>query len=747
MTKRLLKQTLVIAACAAMLPQTADAFEPVAPTGLKADVNGLVVNLSWEWGNAGNTIFNSGFECDDPSEEGWTVKRGNEEAEFNWMVFDYGEMPDESMAHSGTRSALLMMAMGEEEISPALHQDEWLIARPGNGAVYMDFWYYLHPQLLEDGGFRDFPDHYYVKISRDNGETWTELWDGRWDIQNIDAVRQASLFLGDPTDENTLVAFQALSGEEESLYYLWTIDDVTFMTAEEAAGRRLTASTTPAGFTKPVNMDVRRPFHPTSTSMAVRQLPESEWLNAGNITYRVYLDDEPVGDYVKARSFTDYNYKDPGTHTYRVMAWSEALDQEYDEAEIDVNIGEVVFPEPRNVVADYAEDNEGRYTIIATWEAPDSDIVPDHYNVYVNGKSMGWIDPNEELSVGQAGLYRGAYTFEIEAVYKYPEGESARVSASVFPGTVPTPASLKAERDGNGYILTWEGVPYEGQQPESFFISRGDELIAEGVTECRYVDPESPKANFHYNVHAVYDSGEYSLPASIYCNDREEQALQLPVSADFNFGHLPADWSVSLVDPYDRVKDMYSWRFDNWFEHEFEAEGFVDGFASISGVIASMNKLESYLISPLFAVPADGDVQVSFMKYFEEEKAGPSGPAQFTLEGRAEEDAEWELIANLTEESDGELIYPLSSYAGKNVMLRWGFNGRNSGLAAVDEINIYDAGSGVDFILDENESVDIYSIGGILVRSGVKATEVKNLPAGIYLLRTASGAVFKRIAI
>ena len=76
-----------------------------------------------------------------------------------------------------------------------------------------------------------------MKISRDNGSTWTELWDARWDMGGVDAVQQASLFLGEETDENTIVAFNAVSGPEESLYFLRTVDDVAFYAADEARKR------------------------------------------------------------------------------------------------------------------------------------------------------------------------------------------------------------------------------------------------------------------------------------------------------------------------------------------------------------------------------------------------------------------------------------------------------------------------------------------------------------------------------
>ena len=154
------------------LPAAAQGFEPCAPSNLNAEVNGLEVNLSWDWGNAGEAVFSEGFE-QETFPENWTLKNTYSfapEEGGNWMVYDYSETGDLNLAHDGVRSALLMMAMsGDDEEMSTYHQDEWLMVKPGEGAVYMDFWYYLYPELLQVGPYQDFPDHYYVMISRDNG--------------------------------------------------------------------------------------------------------------------------------------------------------------------------------------------------------------------------------------------------------------------------------------------------------------------------------------------------------------------------------------------------------------------------------------------------------------------------------------------------------------------------------------------------------------------------------------------------
>ena len=62
--------------CAALLPGTAipaAAFTPAAPGNLKADVNGIIADLSWDWGNAGEPTLAESFEADAFAAP-WSVK-------------------------------------------------------------------------------------------------------------------------------------------------------------------------------------------------------------------------------------------------------------------------------------------------------------------------------------------------------------------------------------------------------------------------------------------------------------------------------------------------------------------------------------------------------------------------------------------------------------------------------------------------------------------------------------------------
>lgn len=669
--------------------------------------------------------------------------------ECSWIRYQFAEDEDINLAHSG--SGIMMIQPFDSEQPDAENQQvESMITHPGNGAVYMDFWYYLYPTLLEDGADRNFPDHYYVEISRDNGENWTELWDGRWDMGNEDAVQQASLFLGEPADENTLVRFRAVSGEEESLYYLWAVDDIEFFSASDTqAAPSLRAARAEAAKTRIstaiAGLKTHRQFTPSGEKITDRRrIPQEEWANAGNTSWRISLDGEPVFNYLKARHYTDASASEGGQHTYSVCAWSEKDDREYAAATIDVNIEKFDFRAPTNVQA-YCEPYEqepGKYAVGVRWSDPEGEYYPYQYIVNINGKLLGMMPYGEEYDISQI-LPHGVYEIEVMSNYVNPDGYSEPIRARVAAGTVLNPYDLKAEEQGNGYLLTW-AAPEGPEAPAAYTVYRGDEEIASSCTELTYLDSDVPDGKYTYSVHAVYPA-EVSLPAEVKVVKGELAPVALPISTRFDKGHLPAGWDTELVDTYNRVKDMYGWRFDNWFgtiwpwNADSRATGMSADFASISGVAAGMSRIESYIISPDFNVT--DKTAVSFTKYFEDNDPGPSGRAMARLQISIDGGESWNDLLewdSQDETSLTDLSASLASYYDCTARLRWGFTGRNSGIAALSNVLISDA-SGVDNILGGNASAilpDVYTLQGICVARAASAEKIAQLPAGIYLLRT-----------
>jgi len=103
------------------------------------------------------------------------------------------------------------------------HQDEWLItpqfACPGNAAL--TFWSYVY--FGSTNG-----DHYYVKVSTDNGASWTTLWDASTETGGQNAY-----------DTPIVVDLAAYSGQQiklamhaedppsnDGMWYVWFVDDV-----------------------------------------------------------------------------------------------------------------------------------------------------------------------------------------------------------------------------------------------------------------------------------------------------------------------------------------------------------------------------------------------------------------------------------------------------------------------------------------------------------------------------------------
>ena len=103
------------------------------------------------------------------------------------------------------------------------HQDEWLITPqfncPGNAAL--TFWSYVF--FGSTNG-----DHYYVKVSTDNGNTWTALWDastltGGQNAYTTPIVIDLAAYAG----QQIKLAFHAEDPpSNDGMWYVWFVDDV-----------------------------------------------------------------------------------------------------------------------------------------------------------------------------------------------------------------------------------------------------------------------------------------------------------------------------------------------------------------------------------------------------------------------------------------------------------------------------------------------------------------------------------------
>jgi hypothetical protein len=169
------------------------------------------------------------------------------------------------------------------------YQNEWLIAQDVEITGNLQFWSYAFQGSTHS-------DHYYVKLSEDEGITWQTLLDmsalpafpsaSGYNEWTTPYVIDLSSHIGQVVD----IAWQAVDGDKQGLWYPWAIDDCTV-----------------AGGHSPV--------------------PKNS-LNEG--PYNIFRQDGGSGEYtrINASPVTDTTYLDPGLNpgTYRYFVTAYAAD-------------------------------------------------------------------------------------------------------------------------------------------------------------------------------------------------------------------------------------------------------------------------------------------------------------------------------------------------------------------------------------------------------------------------------------
>ena len=180
---------------------------------LEGEVLGSDVLLTWSPPDCEGTggQLNEGFEGASFPPSGWDQVILN--ASGTWS---HTAANSSLGAHSGNYSAGILWDY--------IHQDEWLIARDILVTGHLTFWSHAFQGST-------YNDHYYVRISPDGGSTWDVVLDmsalppypsfngyNQWETPyEVDMT----LFLGQTVD----IAWQAVDGDGQGLWYSWAIDD------------------------------------------------------------------------------------------------------------------------------------------------------------------------------------------------------------------------------------------------------------------------------------------------------------------------------------------------------------------------------------------------------------------------------------------------------------------------------------------------------------------------------------------
>lgn len=194
-----------------------------APRTVQGEIieNNTQVNLSWQAPDPTALDVMESFEGDSFPPANWTQTITNTGAQVSgvyptWCRFNTVSINGQPVSPTeGNNQSGLWWSYE--------HQDEWLLTPSFNcpPSAYLNFDSYVF--LGSDSG-----DHYYVKLSTDNGNSWTVLWDasaqtGGWNYYDAPINIDLSLYEG----MQLKIAWQADDpATNDGIWYVWFIDNI-----------------------------------------------------------------------------------------------------------------------------------------------------------------------------------------------------------------------------------------------------------------------------------------------------------------------------------------------------------------------------------------------------------------------------------------------------------------------------------------------------------------------------------------
>ena len=707
-------RTLCAAAFVAMASAAVSVLAaPAAPAGIKTVVEGTRVDLSWSNGDAGTPLLECGFEDDAFPPQGWSAKVTNSyDYLCSWFHYPSDQFKQtnnwEDYIHTGEKSAMSYIDIYAMKGDHDPAQDEWLMTPAVDGASYLELYYFIDPTVLEYGADEFFPDHYYVKVSYDEGKTWETLWDARYEAHPVLGWHSVALPL--KGEGQPMVAFESFSADSQNVYFLWALDDVRMLPS--ASGSEIVDG------------------------------------------YTIMLDGEKIAEHVKSLEYMDVSPKSAGVHRYEIFAESgETLSPA---ASAEVTIADIKLLPPVNVKVDsYYDDMNGSYNIVISWDAPEGGVIePIGYNIYGDGAVMA--EMLEETSFESWGYSKGVYDFRVTAVYQNPDGESEPVGDRIAIDTRLNAHGLKADLAGGDIVLSWEAPEKGDVEVSHYVVWRGEKCISTEVKELSITDTGVPAGKYRYYVNTVFADGEESIPAYLDVDNGDCAPRTMMFSENFDSCHLPADWEV--MNLYDSTPDNLLWQFDDPNGLNVTGDGFDKGFASIDCV----NSGFYYLIGGIATPPVNvkdcnlDQLAVSYVYDF----AASTDDTVGTLEIERDGNGEWEPVEVLEwyePAEDGGFnpvssTVPLADYVGdaSSIRLRWVYQGMFDYHLAIDNVVIND-GSGSQVGIQDIVAGDISvkgSAAGISISApeGITAVEIYSIDGKLLKSLNGNGSDFMNIS-
>jgi hypothetical protein len=218
-------------------------------------------NVSWQAPNPNAQGITEGFEGTNFPPTDWTQvitdtnAAGTTGVFPTWCQFGTVALTPAVPPHGGAQQAGMWW--------DSVHQDEWLITPqftcPGN--ANLTFWSYVYFGST-------YADHYYVKVSTDNGSTWTVVWDattltGGWNYYTTPITVSLNAYGGQPIK----VAWQAVDSDAGGMWYVWFLDDISIASGTEILTFPTNTLTTRSASGEGFALHTVKPNLPTSRAM------------------------------------------------------------------------------------------------------------------------------------------------------------------------------------------------------------------------------------------------------------------------------------------------------------------------------------------------------------------------------------------------------------------------------------------------------------------------------------------------
>lgn len=282
---------------------TANLIETIrTPFGLVVETTDLPAgNADFSWNN--DQSWSESFEQGDVP-EGWSQIINNTGSEAGqlctWNITGTVVLDAPIVPQDGDYQAFMMWSYE--------HQDEWLITpefvAPAGDLV---FWYH---------GTNGSPnqDNYYVKVSTDDGNTWTELWNASdlpegYNFYQVPAVIDLSAYEG----QNIRIAWNNVDGDGQGVWMVWAIDnisvggvkiDVRDLIVKSSRGTQSNKGANDANSINPVSIEDMVPYR---------------YGNRSFLGYNIYLNGELVQEGLDQENYTFTNLP-TGSHTAGVQS-------------------------------------------------------------------------------------------------------------------------------------------------------------------------------------------------------------------------------------------------------------------------------------------------------------------------------------------------------------------------------------------------------------------------------------------